>query len=99
MNGTQERINSDINGAKADLSAKFAQVKNNAEQAGQQVYEQAKSALGEATAQGSEVAKKVCNQASSFADSARSYVQEYPFRSLAAAVGAGILFGYFKKRA
>jgi ElaB/YqjD/DUF883 family membrane-anchored ribosome-binding protein len=97
MNTEKEGIINDFNGVKNELGAKFTKAKETAEEAGQQAYDTEKSAINEVRTEGKQIADQVCAQASNTADTVRDYIKENPFRSLAIAVGAGVLFGYFRR--
>ena len=102
MNNTQEGLANDVNGIKKEIGSKFAQVKEQvketAGEAGQQVYDSAKTAVNEMRTEGKVLADQICSQTTKSVDKVRSYVKDYPIRSLAAAIGAGVLVGYLRRR-
>lgn len=95
MTNTQERFSSDV---RSDMGARISQARETASQAGQQAYDAAKSAMNEMRGQGREIADRLSDQTGRSIETVREYVKEYPFRSLAAAVAAGLLFGYMRRR-
>ncbi len=93
-----EKIGNEVNGAKNDITSRFTQLKDKAEQTGQQVVDSAKTVAKEVRTEGKELADQICSQSSKSLENVREYVTNYPFRSIAAAVGVGLLVGYMRKR-
>jgi ElaB/YqjD/DUF883 family membrane-anchored ribosome-binding protein len=93
-----DRIGNEINGGAKDLASKFSQIKDKASQAGQQAFDAAKSVAEEVKNDGKQVADQICSQSSKSIDNIREYVTHNPFRSVAAAIGLGLIVGYMRRK-